>query len=472
MDEKKLAQDYREWILAHELKEGKFEIDGDIVEIKTDYAEGQVKFHEITLDGREIVVIEQLVTNLADDENKYYLHFELKDLAHAQKLFEDMLDVLFELKDQQKTKILLCCTSGLTTSFFKEKLNEAANLFGMNFEFNAVNFSQLYKAGFDYSVILLAPQIAFRFEEAREVLRDKIVLKVPPKMFARYDVPEMIKLIQTEIENRKSTAEERAIAKAVGEIKNDKKILSIAVMPFANKTRIAYRIYENGSPIFEETIIKGELNVVRDLEDIMDTVGWKSHSYDAIGVAISGTVHDGHLDLPRYIDGRINLKSYLEDLYGVPVVITNNLRGAVLGFYAQQDKYRNIVFNSKPKGYTVGGQAILIDGKLINGAHNMAGEIRYFAPLEEYGIQDCFDVDRILEIISREIRSAIGVVDPEVICVRSELTPNMQKIREKIAERIPEKYIPELIYIDPDQFQELILLGQMIITLEELEKSN
>lgn len=40
MDEKKLAQEYREWILAHELKEGKFEIDGDIVEIKTDYAEG------------------------------------------------------------------------------------------------------------------------------------------------------------------------------------------------------------------------------------------------------------------------------------------------------------------------------------------------------------------------------------------------------------------------------------------------
>ena len=79
-------------------------------------------------------------------------------------------------------------------------------------------------------------------------------------------------------------------------------------------------------------------------------------------------------------------------------------------------------------------------------------------------------VDKILEIVSREVRSAIGTVDPELICVRSELTPNMQKIREKVAERIPEKYIPELVYIDPDQFQELILLGQMIITLEELEK--
>lgn len=471
MDEKKLAAEYREWILAHELAEGSFEIDGDILELKTDYAEGQVKFHEITLEGREIVVIEQLVTNLADDENKYYLHFELKDLAHAKKLFEDMLDVFFELKNQQKTQILLCCTSGLTTSFFKEKLNEASNLLGLDFEFNAVNFSQLYKVGFDYSVILLAPQISFRFEEAREVLHDKIVLKVPPKMFARYDVTEMIKLIQSEISNRKSTAEERAIAKAIGEIKNDKKILSIAVMPFGNQTRIAYRIYENGSPIFEETILKGELNLVRDLEDIMDTVGWRSHSYDAIGIATSGAVLNGHVDLSKYIDPRINLKQYLEDMYEVPVIITNNLRGAVLGFYAQQEKYRNIVFMSQPRGYTIGGQAALLDGKLVNGAHNIAGEIKYFSPKSEYGVNDCADVDRMVDILSFEIRGAIGVIDPELVCVRSELTPNMQKIREKIAERVPESCIPDLIHIDEAKFQELILLGQMIITLEELEKS-
>ena len=344
MDEKILATDYREWILSHELKDGKFELDGDNIEIKTSYAEGIVRFHEITLAGREIVVIEQIVTNLADDENKYYLHFELKDLAHAKKLFADMLDVLFELKNQQKIKILLCCTSGLTTSFFKDKLNEATNLLELDLEFNAVDFSQLYKVGFDYSVILLAPQIAFRFEETREVFHDKIVLKVPPKLFARYDVSGMIKLLQSEIENRKSTAEERAIAKAVGEIKNDKKILSIAVMPAGKRTRIAYRIYENGIPILEDMIIKGELNVVRDLEDIMDTIAWQNDSYDAIGIAISGTVRNGHLEIAKYIDSRINLKAYLEDLYEVPVVITNNLRGAILGFYSQQEKYRNIVF--------------------------------------------------------------------------------------------------------------------------------
>ena len=91
-------------------------------------------------------------------------------------------------------------------------------------------------------------------------------------------------------------------------------------------------------------------------------------------------------------------------------------------------------------------------------------------PPEEYGVRDCFDLDRMMNIVTFGIRSAIGVVDPELILVRSELTPNMQKIREQLLKFISSESLPELIYISEDDFQELILLGQMIITLEELEK--
>ena len=47
------------------------------------------------------------------------------------------------------------------------------------------------------------------------------------------------------------------------------KILSIAVMPFANQTRIAYRIYQKGVPLLNETVIKGKLKIIRDLQDIL-----------------------------------------------------------------------------------------------------------------------------------------------------------------------------------------------------------
>ena len=37
------------------------------------------------------------------------------------------------------------------------------------------------------------------------------------------------------------------------------------------------------------------------------------------------------------------------------------------------DKYKNIIFMSQPRGYLIGGQSILIDGKVISGSHNNAG---------------------------------------------------------------------------------------------------
>ena len=104
-----------------------------------------------------------VLTNLADGENKFYLHFELKDLDYAQELFSQMVETLTDLKNQQSVKILLSCTGGMTTSFFAQKLNDAVKLLSLDYEFAAVPFHRLYNVGFDYSAILLAPQIAYEF---------------------------------------------------------------------------------------------------------------------------------------------------------------------------------------------------------------------------------------------------------------------------------------------------------------------
>lgn len=80
--------------------------------------------------------------------NKFYLYFELKDIKHAEELFEEMLETFETLKNHEKIKILLCCTSGLTTNFFKEKLNEAAEILSLDYEFYAVSFSKIYSEAF------------------------------------------------------------------------------------------------------------------------------------------------------------------------------------------------------------------------------------------------------------------------------------------------------------------------------------
>ena len=465
-----ILKDYRNWILSHSVEGGKIHQNGENILIETKLARGEINFYEL-----EVTIVEMSATSLDDDDNKFYLHFELKDLDHAKELFGEMLETIESLKNQQKIKILLCCTSGLTTNYFKDKLNEAAQLLSLNYEFNAVSFSKLYSTSFDYSIILLAPQIAFQYKSVKKTLADKLVLKIPTKIFASYDSSAIIELIQNEQKKWKYTASERAILKAVGEIKNESKILSIAVMPFAHQTRIAYRIYEHGEAIKSETVIKGSLNVVRDVEDILDTISHRCEKFDAVGIAIPGSIHNGCVDLDdKMIDPKINFKKLLEEKYHLPVIIHNNLRGAVLGFYAQQDKYKNIVFMSQPRGYLIGGQSILIDGQVVGGSHNNAGEIKYMMfsqiPREEWRDHLCYDVDRILEIISLDIRAAISIVDPELICIRSEMTPDLQAIKEKVIEYVPKEHLPDFVYIRDSEMAEYILLGEMILCLEALEK--
>ena len=469
-EQEKILSDFKAKILSTNFEIGKIsEVDGNI-EIKTSYAIGKINFYPL-----DVLICEMSVTNLSDGENKFYLHFELRDLNYASELFSEMLQTIIDLKDKQTLKILLSCTGGLTTGFFADKLNETAKVLELDYKVEAVPFHQLYDVAKNYSVILLAPQIAFQAQKAQEVLQNQLVLKIPPKVFASYNVTEMLKYIRESLENWKKTTAERIIAKVrAGLIKSDEKILSIAVMPSHGESRIAYKIYKNGETLFEETVIKNKLNLVNDLQDILDTVGCRCKKFKAIGIATAGTVRDGHLELDAFISPEINLQKLLEDKYKVPVTITNNLKAASLGYYVQQDKYENILFVSRPYGFRTGGLGMVLNGKVFNGAHNMAGEIRYvmqsFVSKEDWGNYTLYDLEKILDGVTLEIRAGIAVVDPEVICLRSEMTPNLEEVKNKVAEYIPRKYLPEFVRVRDAEMAEYILLGQMILSLEELER--
>ena len=465
-----ILNQFKQKILSAKFDEGTISESGDNVEIKTPYAIGKINFYEL-----ESTIVEMSVTNLADDENKFYLHFELRDLAYAEELFAEMLETIADLKSKQKLKILLSCTGGLTTNFFAEKLNDAANLLSLNYEFAAVPFHKLYEVARNFSVILLAPQIAYQFKNAQDILQNQLVLKIPPKIFASYDSGELLNFLRESLDSWKKSAAERFIAKVRnGLIKSDAKILSVALMPAANQTRIAYRIYQNGAPVVEETVIKGRLNVVRDLQDILDTIPCRFKNYDAVGIATAGTVRDGHLELSGFISQEINLQKLLEDKYKVPVTITNNLKAAALGYYVQQDKYENILFVSRPYGFRCSGFGMILNGKVFDGAHNMAGEIRYvmksIVSNEDWENFYITDLDKILDSVTFEIRTGISVIDPELICLRSPMTPDLDKIKDKVKEYIPAEFLPAFVYLRDEELAEYVLLGQMILSLESLKK--
>ena len=119
--------------------------------------------------------------------------------------------------------------------------------------------------------------------------------------------------------------------------------------------------------------------------------------------------------------------------------------------------------SSQPRGYLIGGQSILIDGKVISCSHNNAGEVKYllYSQIEkdEWLEHLCDDVDKLLEIICFEIRAGICIADPELICIRSEMTPDLEAIKEKLKEYVPEEYLPDFVYIRDSEMAEYILLA-------------
>lgn len=456
MIDQELLNQYKQWIRERN-KDFKEREDG--FDIENDYGKGEINF--VSLDN---VVVEMKVISKKDEEDRFYLHFELRDLAYAKELFDQMVESFNGLEKEKNHKILLSCTGGLTTLFFATKLNDAAKVLNMPVEFDAVGFEQLYERAFDYDVILLAPQIKHMHDKAQEILKDKIVMDISPKIFAEYDAGALINDTFRKLRERRRK-KDREILKARGSIRNDMKILSIAIMPSSYNTRIAYRYYNRGEPVISEIVIKPRMDVLRDIGDILDTAILREKQIDAISIQTPGIVNNGCVDLPGRIERGFNVKEYMEEKYGIKTYLTNNVNAAALGYYAIQDECKNIAFLSQPRGWTIGGAGLVINGRPVIGKSGMAGETRHLNPiLKEIEVKDAMhaNIQETIEAITRQLIAIISIVDPELILVRSELVPDMNDLKESLEKEFKEEQIPKLIHVSEEDMSDYVLLGGMI----------
>lgn len=140
-------------------------------------------------------IIEESI--MEDDQIIFYLHYEFKNYQFAKNLFDKMIDKLVEEKHKEIKKILLCCTGGMTTGFFAEKLNKYSELCNFYYHFDATalyklnNFSHL-----DYDMILLAPQLRYKALELSLEYKDITVKCIDPDIFATYDCEKLIQEIE------------------------------------------------------------------------------------------------------------------------------------------------------------------------------------------------------------------------------------------------------------------------------------
>ena len=457
--------------------------DDDHFRLESDYAIGQVNFYAMEPKPE---VVELTIEDRESGEVKFFLHFHVHDKEHAIGLFREMVQALRSIATTRTTKVLLCCTAGMTTSFFAERLNQVAEAMGLDWHFSAVAAQEVFEHGRDKAAVLVAPQIAYQAARMQDALPEVPVLEIPVATFASYDAAGCIEWAREEVKRRRMSAEDRALEHAAKGMVCDRRVFVVAAHAQAGKVTINYRLYDHGSVTLDERVIKRTLSLA-DFSDVLDTKVCRctgTLAADVVGIALPGIVGNGTFSLgisrrPRPgrqdIQGDLatadhaDIEAYFRDRYDVPIFLCNNANAAALGWYGSQDEFENVAFHSQAAGWAIGGQCHIVGGRLVEGAHGIAGEVRFVVNRLSFSHPVNFNPYApadVLEMVGQVLALDCVTFDPEVIALRCDLLPDMDEVRDEIAKYIPREYLPEIRRVE--NYNECILLGTMILCLRRL----
>ncbi|MCD7949464.1 MAG: ROK family protein [Erysipelotrichaceae bacterium] len=406
-------------------------------------------------------IIEFCVYNKIKNDTEFYLHFQMKNLKHAVKLFSEMKETINKINSKTHINVLLCCSGGLTTSFFAQKINETVELLDLNIHVSAVGYHMLYQMKENYDVVLLAPQIAYELAETKALLKDKIVKEIPTGVFAKYDVHAMLDIIQDSID-KSQNVENSDNKKHISFKRNTKlkeTVLCLSLYKNNHHNYINYRIYHHQHIKLEKEIVKNTISL-DDIYSVIDICLLDYPLLTKIAISIPGIVDNGNV-LSTFVENcNCHLQDILEEKYKISVIIANDVNSAAIGYYASQNKYDSFCFLFQPIGLDA-GLGTVIDGKLITGNSYLAGEVKFLSlelsqPKEELSVTP----KGILELVYKLILTIVCIISPSVIVLYSDLIDDTQVVEDMLkgtfAGHVDDYHI-NIIKID--NLQQYILLG-------------
>jgi len=452
--------------------------DGDHITLTTKHAIGSVNFYDLEEGAPEIVELHIVDPNHPDDA-KFFLHFELDDEDRAKELFSEMVNELQNSEHFATKRVLLCCTAGLTTTMFANKLQEAAKTLSISYEFEAIPLEQAVNEGGDYDAVLLAPQVGYQRNSVAQAFPDAAVVQIPPKVFAAYNTAATLKMVMHMLSDNTVFPSDDQL-KLKRDMKNDKRILVITCIRRPKNGWMGWRIYDHGNIIAEGSITKRR-PTWHDIEDLLSALpmrGWDLKDLDAIGIAVPGIVTDGSVQNSGFTGyGDMELGPTITKKFGVKTFVENNANAAAVGCYVSQDVYDSVVLHTQQTGHLVGGQGIVVDGHLLRGHDSYAGQL---LPLYKIinGPQDKYDTDRawtpegMRGIVAPMLAADVSLLAPDAIYVAVDLLYDMDLLRSDVSTFFGSEanFIPDIYRVE--DYRGLIALGELALCLQRLEAPN
>ena len=439
MNGNEMYEQFKSWILDQ--KDPAYRIDvinDDAVDYVTADAAAHVQFYHL-----EYEIVSFTIDSPKAEEPLFFLHFELQDMDHAKELFEQMIQALKKAGEDVKVRILLSCTSGFTTSFFADRLNTAAETLSLDYSFSAVSYTDLFEAAQDKDVILLAPQIGYMLKKAREILKDKIVLQIPADVFATYNVTRTFDLIREQLAERDRKEEP---VEDIHDPEWDSSILIVAVIRRARKYEIHYRGAVEEKPLERGVVIKETFDI-SDLDDVINVTLIRHPEIKGVAIVAPGVVTDGRLTLTPAKILDVDLVGEFTKKYQRTFVLINDANAAALGYYANHRDCGNLLPYYHPVGNFVGGAGVVIDGNLVIGKKDIAGECANYLKLLNFS-EDRFDLARtpegITELVAKIVLPMICTLGPDTLALYCDLLTDPDELKQYLMKYLDEKYIPDI----------------------------
>lgn len=192
---------------------------------------------------------------------------------------------------------------------------------------------------------------------------------------------------------------------------------------------------------------------------------------EVIGLSTPGIIEEDKIVSISVEDfEEIDIERDFKSKYSQIFVFENETNAVAQGFYAVSPEYDTISFIFQPM-VTLSGVGNVVNGKLIKGAHHIAGEIQYLPLDYSKNVLELHKTpEGSLEALSKTIAAITSVLDPQCIVFFCFLIIDLEDVKQEVEEYIPKKYLPDIIQIY--YLEEYMLLGTLILCIDEVNEND
>lgn len=449
---------FRQWISQQSVEGFQTKVSTSSIIFENDSCQGQVIFNAHH-------IIELTVINKKNQSYEFYLHFQLNNLSYALSLFNEMKETLSRVGMKRSYRVLLVCSGGYTTSYFAQKLNEAAQYLNLDMYIEASGYGSVFTLTETYDAICLAPQVSYKYAELSRVFKHQRVVCIPSGIFATYDLKAMFNFIEDTLKQHPQPSYKENLSFKHGtKLSIKETVLCLSLYQNNKKTYMHYRVYNNQCEILQDaSSIKPTIRL-EDIFAVIDTQLYLYKEIKKIAISIPGVVDDQGVHTVNIGDLNEQFAQRIKHRYPCPVIFSNDANTATLGCFMGECMYDSCCLIFQPIG-SMAGMGTVIDGRLVTGHRNFAGEWKY-VPLSLSASPMCLSnsVEGTFELITKYVLTMVSLISPPIIYIYSDLCSDVKAIKEDVEKALNHELTVTIKKIS--HLQEHILLGLVTLCME------